>query len=179
MWVGSNRKKLSQTQSKTVILIKSELVSWIKSEPASKVKSEPVTRVKLTMPITGLTSDIWLINGRAPDASAECSRQLWGCRRRSGPFLDRIPLNEAKEWVSGSVIVTIVLVNEGVWVIWYSRYTIWTSVHMEYSSVWVHVHDLVQPKMPSTVRMKSLTMISGTLHILHHYRSNLAHILAF
>ena len=30
-----------------------------------------------------------------------------------------------------------------------------------------------------TVRMKSLTMFSGALHLLHHYKSNLAHLLAF
>ena len=29
-----------------------------------------------------------------------------------------------------------------------------------------------------TVRMKSLTMFSGALHLLHHYKSNLAHLLA-
>ena len=34
------------------------------------------------------------------------------------------------------------------------------------------------PQAP-TVRMKILTMFSGALRLLHHYKSNLAHILAF
>ena len=34
------------------------------------------------------------------------------------------------------------------------------------------------PQLP-TVWMKSLTMFSGALHLLHHYKSNLAHLLAF
>ena len=40
-------------------------------------------------------------------------------------------------------------------------------------------NDLAQPKMSPTVRMKSLTIFSGVLHILHHYKSNLAHLLEF
>ena len=31
----------------------------------------------------------------------------------------------------------------------------------------------------ATVWMKSLTMFSGALHLLHHYESNFAHLLAF
>ena len=34
-------------------------------------------------------------------------------------------------------------------------------------------------KMYHTVRMKSLTMFLGALHLLHNYKSSLAHILAF
>ena len=30
-----------------------------------------------------------------------------------------------------------------------------------------------------TAWLKSLTMFSGALHLLHHYKSNLAHLLAF
>ena len=39
---------------------------------------------------------------------------------------------------------------------------------------------LSSPELGScTVRMKSLTMFSGALHLLYHYKSNLAHLLAF
>ena len=31
----------------------------------------------------------------------------------------------------------------------------------------------------STVQIKGLTMFSGALHLLHHFKSNLAHLLEF
>ena len=40
-------------------------------------------------------------------------------------------------------------------------------------------NDLAQPKMSPTVCMKSLTIISGQLHLLHQFRSDFAHLLAF
>ena len=40
------------------------------------------------------------------------------------------------------------------------------------TGAWMSVRD-------TTAWMKSLTMFSGALHPLHHYKSNLAHLLAF
>ena len=40
-------------------------------------------------------------------------------------------------------------------------------------------YDLLQPKMSTTIRLKSLTNFSGAFHLLHHNISNHTHLLSF
>ena len=39
------------------------------------------------------------------------------------------------------------------------------------------LYNLVQPNMSPTLRMKSLTIFSGELHLLDHFKSDFAHLL--
>ena len=135
-----------------------EKVSWIKSKSGlqnnldteNRIESEPATSVKLLMPMKGLALDKWCGNRWVLDAKA-CSRRLqWRhicryCRHRciAVPFTCRIPCNRDVERVPRGVIHISGLVGEGVKVVWYNGYTVWSSVKIEYSYVWLHGQTLL------------------------------------
>ena len=54
--------------------------------------------------------------------------------------------------------------------------TLWNNVHNTSNSANL---SSISHKSACTIRMKSLTMFSEALLLLHHYKSNLAHLLAF
>ena len=116
----------------------------IKLETVTQIKSELVTRTKLAMMTTGLVSDTWSINGQAHDSEVECLRWLlWkrrcrDSRRRLGPYLGRIPYKGFVKQVPGGINCIGILGSDGVWVFSSFRYTVWPSVIIDYSYIWVH-----------------------------------------
>ena len=54
----------------------------------------------------------------------------------------RITLNRSLKRVPGGIFHIGGLASEGVWIVCYLRYTVWSSVRTYYSSVWVHGQTL-------------------------------------